>query len=80
MAHYIKNLTSYLLSLTIYSTCTVYLQILLPLVGKVSEGRRTKAYRKTLCVVVILSGVTLDAFQPFGLHQEVFLRLVVDVG
>ena len=38
--------------------------------------------RKTLCVVVvvILSGVTLDAFQPFGLHQEGFLGLGVDVG
>ena len=31
------------------------------------------------CVVVILSGVTLDAFQSFDLHQEGFLGLGVDV-
>ena len=36
------------------------------------EGRRTEA-QKDIVVVVILSGVTLDAFQPFGLHQEGFL-------
>ena len=29
--------------------------------------------RRTLCIVVILSGVTLDDFRPFGLHQEGFL-------
>ena len=34
--------------------------------------------RKTV-VVVILSGVTLDMFQPFVLHQEGFLGLGVDV-
>ena len=33
------------------------------------EGRRTEA-QKDIVVVVILSRVTLDAFQPFGLHQE----------
>ena len=36
--------------------------------------------RRTLCVAVVLSGVTLDAFQPFGLHQEGFLGLGADVG
>ena len=43
------------------------------------EGRRTEA-QKDIVVVVILSGVTFDAFQPFGLHQEGFLGLGVDVG
>ena len=43
------------------------------------EGRRTEA-QKDIVVVVILSGVTLDAFQPFGLHQEGFWGLGVDVG
>ena len=43
------------------------------------EGRRTEA-QKDIVVVVILSGVTLDAFQPFGLHQEGFLGLGVEVG
>ena len=36
------------------------------------EGRRTEA-KKDIVVVVILPGVTLDDFQPFGLHQEGFL-------
>ena len=43
------------------------------------EGRRTEA-QKDIVVVVILSGVTFDAFQPFGLHQEGFLGLGVAVG
>ena len=40
------------------------------------EGRRTEA-QKDIVVVVILSGVPLDAFQPFG-HKEAawFRRLV----
>ena len=43
------------------------------------EGRRTEA-QKDIVVVVILSGVTLDAFQLFGLHQEGFwgLELMLD--
>ena len=42
------------------------------------EGRRTEA-QKDIVVVIILSGVTLDAFQPFGIHQEGFLGLGVEV-
>ena len=43
------------------------------------EGRN-EAQKDIIVVVVILSGVTLDAFQHFGLHQEGFLGLGVDVG
>ena len=43
------------------------------------EGRRTEA-QKDILVVVVLLVVTLDAFQPFGLHQEGVLGLGVDVG
>ena len=42
------------------------------------EERRTET-QKDIFVVVILSGVTLDEFQPFGLHQEGFLRSGVEV-
>ena len=43
------------------------------------EGGRTEA-QKDILVVVILPCVTLDDFQPFGLHQEGYLVLRVDAG
>ena len=43
----------------------------------IHEGSTTES-QKDIVVVVILSGVTLDEFQPFGLHQEGGWALLLD--
>ena len=43
------------------------------------EGRRT-GEQKDIVVVVILSGVTFDVFQPFVFIRRGFWGLGVDVG